>query len=327
MSNLKKLISNITSGRVYIQTHNFPDPDAISSAFGLQALLQMHGINATICYKGQIDRHNTRKMMELFDIKAINVDRLGDLPADSQIILIDAQKNSGNVYDLLCDKVMSIDHHPVVQNYEYIYSDIREKVGACASIVASYYFENDIQMPREVATALLYGIKVDTAQLTRGVNKLDLEMFTKMFFMANVKDMNELESSTIEIEDLQAYGNAISSIELEGLVSFANTGRDCPEALIAEIADFMVAIKDVCMSVVYSVRTEGIKISIRTDKKSGCNAGQIIVEALDGIGTGGGHERMAGGYISLRNRIETIDELIEIVRDNFRRALARHLQA
>ena len=166
MSNLKKLISNITSGRVYIQTHNFPDPDAISSAFGLQALLQMHGINATICYKGQIDRHNTRKMMELFDIKAINVDRLGDLPADSQIILIDAQKNSGNVYDLLCDKVMSIDHHPVVQNYEYIYSDIREKVGACASIVASYYFENDIQMPREVATALLYGIKVDTAQLT-----------------------------------------------------------------------------------------------------------------------------------------------------------------
>lgn len=326
MSRLNSLISNITSGRVYIQTHNFPDPDAISSAFGMQYLLKVHGIDATICYKGQIDRHNTRKMMELFDIKAVNVDRLGALPPDSQVILIDAQKNSGNVYDLSCDKVISVDHHPTVQSYDYLYSDIREKVGACASIISSYYFENGIEMPVEIATALLYGIKVDTAQLTRGVNALDLEMFTKMFFMANVKHMNELESSTIEIEDLQAYGNAISTIELEGPISFANTGRDCPEALIAEIADFMVAIKDVCMSVVYSVRTEGIKISIRTDKKSGCNAGQIIVEALEGIGTGGGHERMAGGYIPLRNRIESIDEVVVIFRDNFHRALARHMQ-
>ena len=35
------------------------------------------------------------------------------------------------------------------------------------------------------------------------------------------------------------------------------------DAFKASGADFMVAIKDVCMSVVYSVRTEGIKISIR----------------------------------------------------------------
>ena len=140
MSRLNSLISNITSGRVYIQTHNFPDPDAISSAFGMQYLLKVHGIDATICYKGQIDRHNTRKMMELFDIKAVNVDRLGALPPDSQVILIDAQKNSGNVYDLSCDKVISVDHHNTVQIYDYLYSDIREKVGACASIIASYYF-------------------------------------------------------------------------------------------------------------------------------------------------------------------------------------------
>ena len=68
MSNLKKLISNITATKVFIQTHNFPDPDAISSAFGLKVLLEMHNIDATICYKGQIDRYNTRKMMELFGI-------------------------------------------------------------------------------------------------------------------------------------------------------------------------------------------------------------------------------------------------------------------
>lgn len=325
MSNLKDIISNITSSRVLIQTHDFPDPDAIASAYGLQNLLKTYNIETTICYKGKIDRHNTRKMMELFDIKAVNIDRIVALPEDSQIILIDAQKNSGNVYDLPCDKVISIDHHQVVQGYPYVFSDVRPNVGACASIIASYYFENNIPMTVEVATALLYGIKIDTAQLTRGVSQLDLEMFSKMFFMTDEKYMNILEAGAMELEDLQAYGSAFSSITVEDYVSFANTGKDCPEALIAEIADFMVAVKDVHLAVVYSVRTEGIKISVRSDKQSGCNAGQIAIEALEGIGTGGGHARMAGGYISLRNRIESLDTLLEIVRENFKRVVAEHL--
>ena len=326
MSNFKELISNITSNRVYIQTHNFPDPDAIASAFGLKELLKTYNIEAIICYMGKIDRHNTRKMMELFDIKAVNTERIIDLPEDAQIILIDAQKNSGNVFDLPCENVLSIDHHLVAQSYAYKYSDIRPNVGACASIIASYYFENNIPMTVEVATALLYGIKIDTAQLTRGVSELDIEMFSKLFFMVDKKYMNAIESGSLELEDLQAYGSAISSITVEDYVSFANTGRDCPEALIAEIADFMVAVKDVYLAVVYSVRTEGIKISIRSDKQSGCHAGQIAIEALEGIGTGGGHERMAGGYISLRNRIESIDTLLEIVRENFKKVVSIHLE-
>lgn len=326
MSSFKELISNITSSNVYIQTHNFPDPDAIASAYGLKELLKIHNIDAIICYKGQIDRHNTRKMMELFDIKAVNIDRIGELPKDAQIILIDAQKNSGNTYDMPCDNVISIDHHPVSQSYAYIYSDIRPYAGACASIVASYYFENNIPMTVEVATALLYGIRIDTAQLTRGVSLLDLEMFHKMFFTIDEKYMHALESSTLELEDLQAYGSAISSITVEDFVSFANTGKDCPEALIAEIADFMVAVKDVHLAVVYSVRNEGIKISIRSDKQSGCHAGEIAIEALDGIGTGGGHERMAGGYISLRNRVESIEALLETVRENFKKVVVEHLE-
>ena len=326
MSNFTELISNITSSRVYIQTHNFPDPDAIASAYGLKELLKTHNIDAIICYKGQIDRHNTRKMMELFDIKAVNVDRIVDLPSDAQIILIDAQKNSGNVFDMPCDNVISIDHHPVSQSYAYVYSDIRPYAGACASIIASYYFENNIPMTVEVATALLYGIRIDTAQLTRGVSLLDLEMFNRMFFMKNEKYMHALESSTLELEDLQAYGSAISSITVEDYVGFANTGRDCPEALIAEIADFMVAVKDVYLAVVYSIRNEGIKISIRSDKQSGCHAGEIAIKALEDIGTGGGHEGMAGGYISLRNRIESIDTLLEIIRENFKKAVVDYME-
>ena len=38
-----KLVELLKGNVVYIQTHNFPDPDAIASAFGLQYFLKQHG--------------------------------------------------------------------------------------------------------------------------------------------------------------------------------------------------------------------------------------------------------------------------------------------
>lgn len=61
MTKLDELVTQINREHVYIQTHNFPDPDAIASAFGLQELLKLRGIHATICYKGKIDRYSTDK--------------------------------------------------------------------------------------------------------------------------------------------------------------------------------------------------------------------------------------------------------------------------
>lgn len=326
MNKLQQLISKLGTEHVYIQTHNFPDPDAISSAFGLQYLLKKNGICSTICYKGKVDRNNTRKMMQIFGIAAINVDKLGDSIKKSTIILIDAQKSNGNTYDLECKDVVSIDHHPIFRNVDYVYSDIRSNVGACASIVASYFVENNVDIPQNIATALLYGIKVDTANLTRGVSKLDMDMFYELFFKADTKQLVNLESNSMELGDLKAYGSAIDSIKVEDGISFANTGADCPEALIAEVADFMCELQNVCFSVVYSIREEGIKLSVRSFRNSGCNAGEVIIEALEGMGTGGGHVTMAGGYVSFRNKTGTAEEILEKIISNFKRIVAREME-
>ena len=41
MNKLNDLVSLCRNHPVYIQTHNFPDPDAIASAYGLQKLLAL----------------------------------------------------------------------------------------------------------------------------------------------------------------------------------------------------------------------------------------------------------------------------------------------
>ena len=40
MNCLEEVIASISTERVFIQTHNFPDPDAIACAYGLSELLK-----------------------------------------------------------------------------------------------------------------------------------------------------------------------------------------------------------------------------------------------------------------------------------------------
>ena len=69
MEKLNQLISLCHGQHVYIQTHNFPDPDAIASAYGLQQLLALYGVEASLCYDGRIDRLNASKMLDTFQIR------------------------------------------------------------------------------------------------------------------------------------------------------------------------------------------------------------------------------------------------------------------
>lgn len=319
MTILDKLVSVINSKHVYIQTHNFPDPDAISSAFGLQKLLLARNISSTICYRGKIDRNNIKKMLELFNIEVSNVDDIENLTETDEVILIDAQKGNGNTDDIIGDEIGCIDHHPYNNNSTYKFKDIRKNVGACASIIASYFIENNISMEKNVAEALLYGIKIDTADMTRGVSKLDLDMFYELFQYSDRKKINTLESEVLSLEDLKAFGSAIESIFISDNVSFANTGNNCPEALIATVADFMLEIVNINVAMVYSIKETGIKFSVRCTKNSGINAGKLIIEALNDIGTGGGHSVMAGGFVPYNERIckDMTQDIVNTVKDKF----------
>ena len=274
MQHLEHILECIHDKHIFIQTHNFPDPDAIASAYGLKVLLEKKGIGATICYKGRIDDTITAKMAQLLAIDIVEQEEITDMSAESEIILVDSQKGNANVIDMQGNEVLCIDHHPTYENQDYRYSDIRVEVGACASIIAGYFMESGIPVDKRTATALLYGIKVDT------------EMFSRLFPLAEHALLQKLDTSVLHMKDLRAYANAIDTIENVNRVCFANTGVDCHEALTASISDFILALDEVDVVIVSSYREDGIKLSN---------------EALKGIGNGGGHEHMAGGFIPFGN--------------------------
>lgn len=295
MSKLDELMRTIKNDSVYVQMHNYPDQDAIASAMGLKVLLEEKGVKATICYKGEIDKYNTLKMIESLGIEIYRIDKL-TMSEQDEIIIVDGQKGSVNMYEFEGKEIACIDHHRKLDEYVYEYSDIRSNVGACSSIIASYFLENEIEVDQRVATALVYGIKVDTANLSRGVSDTDIDMFCYLYKRASVTMLKQFENNSLKMQDLNSYVRAISDLRLYKDIGVADAGNDCPEAMIGTVSDFLLTLSEVDFTLVYSYRANGLKCSVRSEEKL-LDACYIIKRALKGLGDGGGHATMAAGFI------------------------------
>lgn len=302
--NWKKLIELLKGHKTYLQMHNFPDPDALASAYGMQVFLKTHGVSTTICYAGKIDKISTRRMLEEFDIKPLHIDDIKDMAEEDYIVTIDAQKFNSNITDFKGDEVACIDHHPTMIPCSYKYSDIRI-CGACSSIVASYFLDSNTTLDGATATALLYGLKMDTDSFNRGVTEFDIKMFEYLHKLADNQKVVAMYSNNMDIEDLHAYGEAIQTIKIYENVGFAKITFDCPPAQVAMISDFILGLDVVEFSVVYALGNDGYRFSVRNET-SNCHAGEITHKALEDFGGGGGgHFSMAGGFVSN----EKIEEL------------------
>lgn len=292
---LSDLIDLIKGHRVFIQTHNFPDQDAIASAYGLQALLEKFNIKTIICHHGCVERATTANMIAEFGIEMTTDEDLEDMCEEDYIITVDSQKGNANIRDLIGDEVACIDHHPVFCNIDdYKYKDIRI-VGSCATIIADYYRRYNIEMSGSVATALLYGLKCDTRDFTRGVTQLDIDIYGYLFPKSDGKLIRHFQSGEIQYDELNAFADSMRNVEIFNGVAFVFLDFACADAFIATISDFILDVDAVNFAVVYTRRGDGFKFSVRSEFEE-LDAGQIVSEALRGLGSGGGHKSMAGGY-------------------------------
>lgn len=298
------LIELCKGRKIYIQTHNFPDPDAIGSAFGLQKLLEHYGIASTLCHEGQIDKLSAIKLLQMCHIEMHPYDEIADdMNEDDMIILVDCQKNNGNTTDFIGDEMAAIDHHPTFVKVEYHYSDLRI-TGACCSIIADYYRTLEVEPTVEVATALLYGLRMDTFQFSRGVTSFDIEMFGYLFQYSDKNLLTALETNNLEFSDLKAYGASIDTIQIYGKVGFSTIDFYCPDGLVASLSDFILSLAEVEVAIVYSLRKNGYKFSVRSERDD-VHAGNLTHDAISEYGNGGGHATMAGGFVPK----EVMDEL------------------
>jgi len=284
---------------VFLQPHNVPDPDAIASCFGLQRLLAARGVESVIVYENEIEKANSLKMLNLFGIEMKPAGTVHTLGEEDWAVLVDAQKGTSNLTDLATDEVACIDHHEYQGNKGYRFEDIRPQMGSCSAIVADYHFECGAEPDTKTATALLYGIFMDTDNLTRGVDSLDIDMFYKLYGYCDINIINELKGNQISRKDLDLYADAFKSVEIYDELGFLRL-ESANDSLLGAAGDMVLTIAGVNIVVAYSLRQNGVKFSTRSIAPK-VKANDLIRYILENVGFGGGHDTMAGGFLPLEN--------------------------
>lgn len=280
---------------IFIQTHNYPDHDAVAAAFGLQYLLAELGVRSHLVYEGDIQRDSLVQMISELGIDIRHCSK-HPMTEAHKIIIVDGCKGNKNVTDLAGDEVAVIDHHQVEKPDDVPFADIRPDHGACSTIIYSYYEKMGIAVPRNVATAMMIGINMDTALLTRGVSGNDIEAYADLYTRSDIRLQNSILRNYIQSKDLSFYRYAIDNITITDGIAFCYFPEGCNQNLLGILGDFFLALDEVDFVILCARNGSSINFSVRNEKKE-WNAARTIQDALHGTGFGGGHADMAGGMV------------------------------
>jgi nanoRNase/pAp phosphatase (c-di-AMP/oligoRNAs hydrolase) len=280
---------------LYVQTHDFPDHDAIASAFGMQRLLAARGVPSSIVHAGAVQRDSLRRMIRDLGISVNAADQVTMAAADP-IVIVDGCKGSKNVTDLPGDELAVIDHHEVKSPDSVPFVDIRPDRGACSTIIAGYWKEAGLEVPQDVATALMIGINMDTALLTRQVGPDDIRAYADLYVRADMRLENSILRNSIQTKDLAFYRHALANVQISDKVAFCWFPDGCNQNLLGILGDFFISLEEAEFVVLCARNGAVINVSVRSEKVE-WNASRVVQAALEGIGFGGGHADMAGGLV------------------------------
>ncbi len=317
-------IGQVTRYReVFITSHNFADLDAMASAIGIATLLGEKQIAAKIILP-VLDETSTK----LFNSFSKNVKRLfisekeaiEKVTRKSALVVTDVSDKSRIQAPELLERIHKddtyvIDHHRIgfdVINTRDTNTYIDTTASSVSEIISEMLiFNEDLAksgVTKEIATALLAGIYLDTNQLTKNTSSRTFEALS--FLTKKKADSDEvIDLLKSDISDIPLYTKALNSAQRIGKnILFASI----PESEI--IKD-----KDVSILANKLLSYQGIKASVvlaRVDKDrykmSARSINEVNVQMIAEELGGGGHFGMSSAsWSKSENKYSDIKEQIK----------------
>ena len=289
--------------RLLVLTHNNPDPDSLGGAVGLQEFAkQAAGIPSRLAITGKILRAENQAMVKELGIE---MDRLEDLRLQDFdcVALVDTQPGFGHTFlppGLRVDIV--IDHHVCadaqVEAGDVSFFDVRLDAGATSSIVACHLLDAGVVPSPQAATALAYGIRTDTADLSRNVSELDLRAHEFLSPRIDRQKLAAITNPRLPLAYFAALKEALSKVRLYPGVTLCSLGRTASAEMVAEVADMLLRMEGVRAVFCGGLIGSTYYVSVRTE--IGIDAWGLIRAGMEGEkGSCGGHGSVAGGSIQL----------------------------
>ena len=297
---LRRTLQSV-DGTLAIVTHDNPDPDAIASAVALRAIAEAFGVEATVCYFGSISHQENRALVNLLDLELENLDPDADLSAFGGFALVDHSLPGVNDQlpeDLEIDVV--IDHHPPRAPVDGRFVDLRQEVGATSTLLVEYFEYLGVEMDEQIATALLYGIRVDTNDFFREVSTVDFEAAARLVETADHDALDRIENPSISSETMEVLARAIRDRQIEGAVLATFVGEIRDRDALAQAADMLLNMNGISATLVVGYVETTAYVSARA-RGTDLDLGEAMRVAFGQIGSAGGHAEMAGAQIPLKS--------------------------
>ncbi|MDB5350258.1 MAG: exopolyphosphatase-like enzyme [Planctomycetota bacterium] len=297
-------------------SHVNPDPDALASMLGIQALIaaKMPDKPVQLTVDGMIARAENQAMADLLQIPLTPIESVSIDP-DVAFVMVDSQPHTGRRASEAATPLIVLDHHETLGVLEGVgFLDIRPNLGATSTLVTGYLLEQDVPVSRRLATALLYGIESEVSGYPREASPADDGALVWLFPRADKDLLARIRNPKLPYTYFATFQHALANAFLYRDAVICWCGPVTQPDMVSELADFFIRFDQVAWAICAGSFDGLLKISARSDHIGG-HCGEVLRAAVDGLGTAGGHDKRAGGAIKLDTMNgQSLDDLLHILR-------------
>ncbi len=299
----RKLLDFLSTHRerlspLLILTHDFPDPDALASAWGLQHLVRAFGIEARVVHGGVISRAENRAMVKLLKLPVRRV-KPADLKRHRHVALVDTQPRfENNPFPSGRKATIVIDQHKSAVEPLAELSVIDVDCGATCVIVADALLLHEVEIPTALATAIVYGILSDTLDLYRVTRPSVIRTYLTILHRCDMRTLAEIQNPPRSRRFFTTLGRGIQTAAAYRRVMVAHLGAVSGPEDVAQVADFLLTYERVDWSFCTGRSRGSLYLSLRTNKPNG-QASDVLRRVVNDPDEAGGHGGVAGGKIAI----------------------------
>ncbi len=305
--------------RHMIILQDFPDPDALSSAWVYKLIAQKYEITCDIIYAGTLSHQENIALVKLTGLPiqrwTPQAFKTKDLTLYRGSVLIDNQGTTSQLMPMLKEMkipvVAIIDHHSLQEELGAEYQDIRTHTRATATILTQYIQSGMLKLDSnstehvKCATALMHGIRSDTNRLMQAQEEDFLAAaYLSRFYDAQL--LNAVLQSSRSRPVMEVIERSLKNRAVKNNFSIAGVGylRYDDRDAIPQAADFLVTEDNVHTAVVYGIvhdedeEVEMVVGSLRTNKIT-LDPDEFLKETFGMDAQGrffGGGRSQAGGF-------------------------------
>ncbi|NET48371.1 MAG: bifunctional oligoribonuclease/PAP phosphatase NrnA [Merismopedia sp. SIO2A8] len=319
INELQQVLERHRGDRQLVVLQDFPDPDALSSAWAYNLIAQEYNIRCDMVYAGTLSHQENIALVKLTGLPVkrwpLQTAKEKDLSIYQGCVFIDNQGTTTQLLPVIqsasLPTVAVIDHHTDQDDLKAEFMDLRTQTRATATILTQYLQAGLVPLDTnnsehvKCATALMHGLRSDTSHLMQAQE----EDFLAAGYLSRFYD-SQLLSAILQTSRskrvMEVIERSLRNRVLQNSFSIAGVGylRYDDRDAIPQAADFLVTEENVHTAMVYGIvhdedaELEVVVGSLRTNKLT-LDPDEFLKEALGQDLQGrffGGGRAMAGGF-------------------------------